>query len=213
MMGTIVRHSLAVRLTHWTIALSGMLLLFSGFGQMPMYKRYNIVKIPGLAWSSNYEITLLLHYFGAMLFTGALFFHLIYHVRRKEFSIIPQQGDIQEAVRGFLAMFGLGEEPQHGKFQAKQRVIYLIIGLTAGVLVVTGLLKAYKNLGPIVLEPMLLQWAAFIHSGAGMFFMLLFCAHVAAFTLKAHRPMVPSMFTGKISKAYVRKHHPNWKTE
>ena len=209
-METVQRHSLTVRLTHWLIALSGILLLFSGFGQMPMYKRYNVVKIPGLAWSSNYEITLLIHYVAASIFCAVILFHLVYHTRRKEFGIAPRKGDIGESIKGFKAMFGMGEEPAHDKFQAKQRIIYTIIGLTSFSLVVTGLIKSFKNLGPIVLDPIFLQWTAFIHTGTGMFFMILFLAHVAALLLKQHRPLIPSMFSGRISAEYARSHHSSW---
>ncbi|MFW2367334.1 MAG: formate dehydrogenase subunit gamma [Desulforhopalus sp.] len=209
-MDKVMRHSMTVRLTHWIIAGSGIMLVFSGFGQMPMYKRYNVVKIPGLAWSSNYEITLLLHYIAAAVFTATVVFHLSYHFRRKEFSILPKKGDLGKGIQGFLAMFGMGIEPRHEKFQAKQRIIYLVIGLTSLLLVVTGLIKSYKNMGVITLDPMFLQWTAFIHTGMGMAFMLLFLAHVAALLLKSHRPMIPSMFTGKISREYAEKHHPDW---
>ena len=209
-MATVQRHSLTVRLTHWLIAASGILLLFSGFGQLPMYARYTVVKIPGLAWSSNYEITLLIHYVSAAIFCAAIVFHLAYHFRRKEFGILPRKGDMGASIQGLKAMFGFGEEPAHGKFQAKQRIIYAVMGLTSLTLVFTGLVKSYKNLGPIVLDPMFLQWMAFIHTGTGMFFMLLFLAHVAALLLKQHRPMIPSMFSGNIDADYARTHHSEW---
>lgn len=208
-MSTITRHSLTVRLTHWIIAASGILLLFSGFGQMPMYTRYNVVKIPGLAWSSNYEITLFLHYIAAAIFTAALVFHLVYHARRKEFDIIPRKGDIAASITGLLSMVGLAEEPHHAKFQAKQRVIYAVFTATGVVLVLTGLVKSYKNLGTIVLDPLFLQWMAFAHTIAGMVFMLLFLAHLAALFL-LYRPMIPSMFTGEMDRDYARKRHPEW---
>ncbi len=209
-MASRIRHSLTVRITHWLVALSGIILLFSGFGQMPMYKRYNVVKIPGLAWSDNYEITLVIHYISAAIFTAAIIFHLIYHLRRGEFAIVPKRGDIAASIQGIRAMLGMGDEPHHGKFQAKQRIIYTIIGATSLVLVVTGLIKSYKNLGAIVLDPMLLQWIAFTHTITGMIFMGLFLAHVAALLLKNHRPMIPSMITGKIDRDYAEKHHPGW---
>lgn len=210
-MEKVLRHSLTVRLTHWIIAFSGIVLLFSGFMQLPMGKRYNIIKIPGLFWAGNFEVTLLVHYVSAAIFTAAVFFHIFYHFRRKEFGIVPRSGDLSGAIQGFLAMFGIGEEPPHGKFQAKQRVIYAIIGLTTLVLVFTGLIKSYKNLGAIVLDPMLLQVMAFTHTIAGMLFMMLFLAHVAALLLKDHRPMIPSMITGMMDKEHARKHHSEWK--
>lgn len=212
-MKTVSRHTLAVRWTHWLVAVSGILLLFSGFGQMPMYKRYNVVKIPGLAWSSDYEITLLIHYVSAAVFTAAIIFHLLYHLRRQEFAIFPRRGDIKESIQGLKAMFGLAEEPRHEKFQAKQRIIYAIIGGTALFLSATGLIKSFKNLGNIVLDPIFLQWVAFGHTIAGMFFMVLFVAHVGALMLKSHRPLIPSMFSGKIDRNYALKHHPQWHEE
>ncbi len=204
------RHPGIVRLSHWLVACSGILLLFSGFGQMPMYKRYNIIKIPGLSWSGDFEITLLIHYLAAVVFTAAIAFHLVYHFRRKEFGIVPRKGDLRESVQGFLAMAGLASEPQHEKFQAKQRVIYAIIGSASLLLVITGLVKSYKNLGAIVLDPMLLQLIAFTHTIVGVLFMMLFIAHVAALLLKSHRPLIPSMFSGKVDSDYARQHHPNW---
>ncbi|THB73154.1 MAG: cytochrome b/b6 domain-containing protein [Desulfobulbaceae bacterium] len=207
----LVRHSIVVRITHWLVAVSGILLLFSGFGQLPMYMRYNVVKIPGLAWSSNYEITLLIHYISGAVFTAAIFFHIVYHLKRKEFAIVPRPNDLSESVTGLLAMFGLKEEPRHEKFQAKQRVIYAIFALFSTILIATGLIKSFKNLGPIVLEPMLLQWIAFTHTIAGGIFLLLVVAHVGALLLKNHRPLIPSMFTGKIDAEYARHHHPEWR--
>lgn len=212
-MEKVLRHSLAVRMTHWIIAFSGIILLFSGFMQLPMGKRYNIIKIPGLAWADNFEVTLLVHYLSAALFTAAVFFHLFYHLKRNEFGILPRPGDLRSSIKGFLAMFGMGKEPAHGKFQAKQRVIYTIIGLTIMVLVITGLIKSYKNLGSIVLDPIFLQVVAFTHTIAGMLFMMLFIAHVAALMLKNHRPMIPSMITGMMAKEHAKKHHPNWQVD
>jgi len=212
-MKTVKRHSLSVRMTHWLVAASGILLLFSGFGQLPMYKRYNVIHIPGLAWSSNFEITLLIHNICAIVFTATVIFHLLYHLRRREFAIMPKKGDLAATVQGIKAMFGLAEEPLHGKFQAKQRVIYAVIGVTTLILIATGLVKSFKNLGPIVVDPIFLQWVAFSHTLTGMLFMLLFVAHVAALLMKNHRPLIPSMFSGNIDKTYAQKHHPGWRPE
>jgi len=212
-MKNVTRHSLTVRLSHWFVALSGIMLLFSGFGQLPMYKRYNLVKVPGFGWSGNFELTLLLHYIAAIFFGAAILFHMVFHFRRKEFGIMPKKGDIGESIIGLKAMFGRAEEPQHGKFQAKQRVIYAIMGSTSLILLATGLVKSYKNLGNIVINPLLLEILTLAHTVFGMLFMALFLAHVAALMLKNHRPLIPSMFSGKISKEYADHHHPKWQAD
>ena len=53
---TIQRHGVWTVLEHWAIALSGLLLLFTGFGQMPMYSRYMVDRLPGLAWASGLRV-------------------------------------------------------------------------------------------------------------------------------------------------------------
>ena len=48
----------------------------TGFGQMPIFKRYYIADIPGLAWTAKFYVTHYLHYLGAIL----LFFLVVYGV-------------------------------------------------------------------------------------------------------------------------------------
>lgn len=212
-MDTVKRHSVLVRTTHWLIAFSGILLIFSGFGQMPMYKRYYITAIPGLGWSGDFELTLIMHYVTAIIFVAAVVFHLVYHLGMKEFAIMPRKGDIKGTIDGVKAMFGKGEEPQHGKFQEKQRMVYAAFGLTSLALIVTGIIKTYKNIGNVTLDPMFLQWMAMLHILTAAIFAFLFIAHVGALLLKNHRPMIPSMFSGRINKEYAKKHHPAWKID
>lgn len=47
-----------------------LLLVLSGFGQMPIFKRYYIADIPGLEWLAAFFVTHYLHYLGAALFLG-----------------------------------------------------------------------------------------------------------------------------------------------
>ena len=210
---TVIRHTLTVRLTHWLVAGSGLLLLFTGLMQLPMAKRYNLVKVPGLAWSENFEVTLLLHYVAAVVFTAVVFYHMVFHWRRQEFAIMPRPGDISESITTVKAMFGRAEEPAHDKFQAKQRLAYLAIGLTSLALILTGLVKSYKNTGPVVIDPFVLQGITMIHTALGMFFMALFFAHIGALLLKEHRPLVPSMFSGKLDRQYAEEHLKGWKID
>jgi hypothetical protein len=46
----------------------------TGFGQMPIFKRYYISDIPGLGWTAEFYITHYLHYLGAII----LFFLFAY---------------------------------------------------------------------------------------------------------------------------------------
>ncbi len=209
----VLRHPLSVRLTHWTVALSGLVLIFSGFGNMPMYQRYNVVKIPGLSWSGNYELQLVIHYVAAIVFSVAVLFHIVYHLRRREFAAWPRRGDLAESWHIVKAMIRGKEEPPHGKFLAEQRLAYLAFVGASAVLLVTGLIKVYKNTGVVILDPTFLMVVTLIHTGATMIFLFLVIAHLGAFIIKANWPLIPSMFTGKVKRAYAEKRHPLWKVD
>ena len=49
-----------------------IVLTFTGFGQMPIFKRYYISSIPGLGWSSDFYTTHYIHYLSAILFLGLI---------------------------------------------------------------------------------------------------------------------------------------------
>ena len=61
----------ASKTTLWYLYLvSGIMLAFTGFGQMPLYKRYYIADIPGMAWSADFYITHQVHYIFAIILFG-----------------------------------------------------------------------------------------------------------------------------------------------
>ena len=60
----------------YVYVLTLLVLTFTGFGQMPIYRRYYISDIPGLGWSADFHTTHLIHYLGAILLI-ALFTFII----------------------------------------------------------------------------------------------------------------------------------------
>jgi len=52
----------------WFYLLTVFFLALSGFGQMPIFKRYYIADIPGLGWLAEFFITHYIHYLAALLF-------------------------------------------------------------------------------------------------------------------------------------------------
>jgi hypothetical protein len=50
---------------------------FTGFGQMPIFKRYYVSDIPGMAWSAHFYFTHYVHYVGASLLL-ALFAYVVF---------------------------------------------------------------------------------------------------------------------------------------
>ncbi len=204
------RHNVSVLFVHWAVAISTILLIFSGFGQMPMYRRYMVYKIPGLGWSADFSVTLYIHYVAAAVLMFAVAYHIVFHVLRKEYGILPSKGDLKESYMIIKAMLTGGKEPPSDKFLAEQRLAYAYIGFWLLVIIVTGIIKVLKNLPGINFTGNTMIWVTDIHTFAT--FMLIFgiLAHLAAFLFKANRPLLRGMFTGKVDLEYVKHRHPLW---
>ena len=54
----------------WIYLTTTFFLVLTGFGQMPIFKRYYIADIPGLGWLANFYATHYIHYIGAIVLFG-----------------------------------------------------------------------------------------------------------------------------------------------
>ncbi|MBA4535969.1 cytochrome b/b6 domain-containing protein [Bacillus aquiflavi] len=208
--GKVYRQSLSNRLVHWITAISIFSLIISGFGQLPMYKRYNIVKLPGAEWLGEYSLTLIMHYIGAIVLILILFYHLFVHLFLKQFDIVPKPGDIKASYQIIKAMMTKGEEPPSDKYLAEQRLAYFAFAVTLFILVMTGLLKMAKNVSFLNISNSAVTLAAHIHNFATILLILLIIGHFAAFIFKENRSLIPGMFTGYVNEEYAKHRHSLW---
>lgn len=206
----VVRHSFVELAEHWILALSGFLLIFSGFGEFPMYKRFMVTRIPGLGWAGDFWINLKIHYLAGIVFVSVMLFHIIYHGWLRHQGLLPRKGDIRASLQTILGMFGFGEEPKSDKYLPEQRLAYAYLGGTGLVLVLTGMIKVLKNLPGFFLSPTLLTWTTLLHTFFTFLFLLGVLAHLAALILRVNRPLVRSIFTGRVDLDYVRDRHTLW---
>ena len=209
----IKRHSAIVLVEHWTIALSGLVLLLSGIFQLPSAARYKITAIPGFWWSGEFFFTLKLHYIASVIFVSTIIFHLIYHWLLKERSMVPQQGDISESIKVVKAMITGDPEPPFGKYLPEQRLAYSAIALPVLMLLISGLVKTWKNIYAPDMDRTLLLWMTWTHNAGFILFFLAFTGHIAALLIKPNRPMLRGMFTGKVRRDYAQHRHPLWVKE
>jgi hypothetical protein len=66
------------------------MLLLSGFAQMPIFKRYYIADIPGLGWLADFEVTHLIHYGFAIIFSVVIFYRVTLYVMNQRFNDHPK---------------------------------------------------------------------------------------------------------------------------
>ncbi len=206
----IQRHNLAIRFVHWLTAGSILALLLSGFMQMPLAKRYYINTIPGLEWTSDFLITLNIHYIGAMVLVFISMYYLTYLLISRRWDIIPRRGDFKESLQIFASMAGLAEEPDNDKYLAEQRLAFAFTAGSILILIVSGGVKIVKNLAGVFIPETVLLWATNIHNLFTALLLISILVHLLAFLMKDNRPLVASMFTGKIGVEYVKKRHSIW---
>ncbi len=141
----VLRHSPIELAEHWFLAISGLLLIFSGFGELPMYKRFMVTQIPGLGWAGDFFINLKIHYLSGIVFVSIMVFHAIYHGWLGHQGLVPRKGDFKASLITILSTFGFGKEPKSDKYLPDQRLAYAYLGGIGLILVLTGVFKVIKN--------------------------------------------------------------------
>jgi len=83
-------------------------MFISGFGQMPIFKRYYIADIPGMAWTADFFITSDLHNFGAVILIILFAFVLVEYflILRKSYRLTAA-GYVRTLLLGLLIVSGL----------------------------------------------------------------------------------------------------------
>jgi cytochrome b subunit of formate dehydrogenase len=211
--GLVMRHSLVELVEHWAIALSGLLLLVTGIFELPIASRYYITSVPGLAWSGDFIKSLYIHYAASVVFIAAAVFHLLYHGILGERGMIPRAGDLKASIEVIKSFFGKGEEPPFPKYLPEQRLAYAGMAFIIAMLILSGLVKTYKNIYAPDMSLTLVLWATWVHNVFFVLFIMAFIAHIGALILKPNRPMVRGIFTGAVGLDYARRRHPLWLKE
>lgn len=211
--GLVKRHGIIVLIEHWAIALSGLALVLTGLFELPIARRYFITEIPGLRWSGDYIFSLQLHYAASVVFAGASLFHIVYHSLMGHRSILPRRGDLRESWEVIRSFFGSGKEPPFAKYLPEQRLAYVGIAVIIAGLIVSGLVKTWKNLFAPDMALGVVLWATWAHNLFFILFVLAFFAHMAAIFIKPNRPMIRAILTGRIRRDYAEHRHPLWIAE
>ncbi len=96
-------HSKKRSIVRYSYLITVLFLALSGFGQMPIFKRYYIADIPGLGWLAKFYVTHYIHYLFAILLIGLTSYVIAEYLfmNRKRIKIT-----ISGYIRGAL-VFGL----------------------------------------------------------------------------------------------------------
>ena len=96
------------------------------------------------------------------------------------------------------------------KYLPEQRWAYVGMAFIILMLIISGLIKTYKNIYAPDMSLAIVLTATWIHNIFFVLFFLAFLAHMAAIALRPNWPMVRGIFTGKVRLDYARHRHPLW---
>ena len=96
------------RIMRHLFLLSIFLMALTGFGQMPIYRRYYMSDIPGFGWLADFFITRYVHYLGAALLLGLLSYFLFdYFFLRRKILKVTLSGYLRIALLAGIVTTGI----------------------------------------------------------------------------------------------------------
>ena len=92
----------------WFYLIAIFSLTLTGFGQMPIFKRYYIADIPGLGWLAQFFVTHYIHYLAAILFLAFAAYMIIdYLVLKHQSRRMTATGYVRGALMAGILASGL----------------------------------------------------------------------------------------------------------
>jgi formate dehydrogenase subunit gamma len=192
----IVRHRMATRLIHWTVALTFFISLISG---MPIWS-------PIFGWMAalvgGLEAARVIHPYAGVVFVVASviqFVHWLPDMRLEK----DQKGWFGPKL---IRYFKWEQEPavEGGKYNGGQKVLFFAVSLAALGFLVTGIPMWFPLQFPLLIR----EIAILLHD---ITFILMFIAIVGHIYLTIAEPgTFRAMTRGSVTRRWARFHHPGW---
>ena len=200
-MSKIVRYSGSDRFNHWLVALLFVLAAVSGLAFFH----------PSLFFLSNVlgggQLSRILHPFiGVAMFVlfVILYFKFWHHniLHKNDRQWLKQIGDVIADREERL--------PEVGRYNGGQKLLFWVMTITMLLLVISGM-AFWRPYFASNFHIDTVRLAAVVHAGAAAVLILGIIVHIyAALWVKG---TIKGMWTGVVSSAWARKHHPGWYKE
>ncbi len=136
----------------WLFRLSITALVISGLAQMPLFERYYIASLPGMAWTADYHFNHVLHYTAAAVLLLILFRKAVLYLARKTSGLtLSRSGKVRTAIYAIIIITGflraLKNLPDF-YFSPTATAGIIWLHLTAGLLLGIAALYSFKTKSP-----------------------------------------------------------------
>ncbi|HEU4871260.1 MAG TPA: formate dehydrogenase subunit gamma [Pyrinomonadaceae bacterium] len=196
--GELLRHPVYTRVLHWSVAITFILSLLSGFAiYSPWLYRWLTPLFGGG------PMTRFLHPWFGLAFTITFFFQFLNW-------FVPMTWNEDDTrwmkrMRAYVSNREKREPPETGFFNGGQKLYFWVIAFSAILFLITGILLWFDHVVP--------RWIVAVsyvlHDIAGLIMLAGFIIHVYEGTA-AQPGTFRSMIDGTVSRAWARTHHPAW---
>lgn len=199
--GELLRHPVYTRVLHWSVAISFVLSLLSGFAiYSPWLYRWLTPLFGGGA------MTRFLHPWFGLAFTIAFFFQFLNWFAPMRWTRADSRW--MRRLRAYVTNQEKSEPKETGFFNAGQKLYFWLIALSAILFLITGVLLWFDD---VVLR-WLVAVSYVVHDLAALIMLAGFIIHIYEGTAAAPGTF-RSMTDGTVTRDWARTHHPAWYEE
>lgn len=188
------------RVVHWCLALSCLLLCLTGMGMMYHTLNFISVLFGGMA---NMKVV---HNYVGVFFAVSLFFAIVMWWKEAGLFSFPEDAEWIKSAGGYL--WHVDNVPEVGKYNPGQKMFFLAVALFGIAMVVSGFIMWF----PLGYSTNLVGWMFALHALGYVVIFAFFFVHLYLATIGAPGS-APAMFTGWVSRGWVKKNHPKWLKE
>jgi formate dehydrogenase subunit gamma len=190
------------RFVHWLLAISCLMLCFTGMGMM--YKELNFFGnimggLHGLKTVHNYT---------GVVFGVALFLAILMWWKEAGIFVFPEDLDWFKTAGGYL--WHVDKVAETGKYNPGQKMFFLTVALCGMLMLVTGFFMWFPVYFSLGLE--LFRWTYTLHALGFLVIFAFFFVHLYLGTI-GNPGTVQAMITGWVTRAWLKKQHPKWLKE
>jgi formate dehydrogenase subunit gamma len=188
------------RFVHWFVAISCLLLCYTGLGMM--YKELNVLGVifGGLGGLKT------VHDIMAVFFAIGLLLAIQMWWREAGIFVFPEDWEWIKAAGGYL--WHLDHVPETGKYNPGQKAFFLTVALCGLLMICTGFFMWF----PQYLPAFLMDWVYVLHVLGFVVIFAFFFIHLYLGTI-GNPGSVQAMLTGYMEKPVLKMLHPKWYKE
>jgi len=200
--GLIKATSAYERVVHWGLAISCIILFISGLGMM--FHSFNFLGTP-VGGLKNLK---LIHNYTGIVFAVFLVLSILMWWREAGIFSLPEDWQWMICAGGYL--WPVKNPPEVGKYNPGQKLFFLAVALCGLLMVGTGIVMWFPYRFDLPVE--FVRWMYPLHALGFFVIFAFFFVHLYLGTVGSPGS-APAMFSGWVTRAWLKKQHPKWLRE